>query len=93
MKQFITAARVRAILANARTEKDAADILRAHHIKYGYSTSGGVLHIRIPARSGPLRVYRTACKSAPLVVAPAAPVPYFFAPALRSAAPVCPLRW
>ena len=76
MKLLLTASRVRSVLGDARTEKDAANALRAHRIRYSFSTVGGVLHIRIPARSGTLRVYRTASRTAPLVVTMAAPVPY-----------------
>ena len=85
MNIMVTAQRVRAILKNARTEKDAVAALRAHRVRYSFSTVGGVFHIRIPARSGTLRVYRTASKTAPLIVAAAAPVPYqFFRPTLAS---------
>ena len=78
MKLLLTASRVRSVLADARTEKAAAEALRAHRIRYSYSTDGGILHIRIPARSGMLRVYRTASRTAPLVVTTAAPAPYQF---------------
>jgi len=76
MKAFITAARVRALLTDARTEKDAADILRAHRVRYSYSTTGGVLHIRIPARAGCITVTRTASRNHPLTVAAAVPGAY-----------------
>ena len=78
MNIMVTASRIRSILKNARTEKDAVAALKAHRIKYSFSTIGGVFHIRIPARSGALRVYRTACKTAPMMVVPATPVPYQF---------------
>lgn len=78
MNILVTAPRIRSILKDARTEKDAAEILRAHRIRYGYSTTGGILHIRIPVRSGSLRVYRTASKAAPLAVTMAAPAPAMF---------------
>lgn len=78
-KTLITTNRIRSILADARTEKDAADALRRHRIRYGYSTAGGYLHIRIPARAGMITVTRTASRTAPLAIAaaaPAGPVPY-----------------
>jgi len=73
MKIFITADRVRSILDDARTESDAALALRRHRIRYTFSTAGGFLHIRIPARAGVITVTRTASKSAPLRVAAAVP--------------------
>lgn len=79
MRQLITSARVRAIIADAATERDITDALRAHRIRYGYSTEGGYLHIRIPSRTGVIRVYRTAGRSAPPVFGPGAgPVPFRF---------------
>ena len=78
MKQFITAARVRSVLAGAMTDRDAAAALRAHGIKFWYSTDGGLFHIRIPARSGIIRVYKTAARSAPLAITLAAPAPFWF---------------
>lgn len=60
MKQYITAARVRSIIADAETEHDVITALRAHGIRYGYSTETGYLHIRIPCRRGYLRVFRDA---------------------------------
>ena len=79
MKLLLTADRVRSVLKDARTEKDAASALRAHRIRYTFSTTGGYLHIKVPIRSGSLRVYRTANKTAPLAVVAAAPAPYAFA--------------
>jgi hypothetical protein len=81
MKQIITADRVRALLDGTRTEADATAILRRHRIRYHYSTAGGVLHIRIPARTGIITVTRTASRLAPFVVSSAVPGtvrPYLF---------------
>lgn len=58
-KIFITAARVRSILADAQTESDVIDALRRHGIRYRYSTETGYLHIRIPCRTGAVLVFRS----------------------------------
>ena len=58
MRQFITAARVRSVIADAITEADVVDSLRRHGIRYEYSTETGYLHIKIPCKTGCLRVYR-----------------------------------
>ena len=79
MKQLLTVDRVRCILADARTEQDAALELRRHRVRFSFSTAGGYLHIRIPSRAGIITVVRTASRTAPLAVAaavPAGPVPY-----------------
>lgn len=80
-RPLVTISRIRCILADARTEQDAARTLRRHRVRYSFSTAGGVLHIRIPARSGTVTVTRTASRSAPLVISAAVPaghVPYPF---------------
>lgn len=76
-RPLVTVPRVRAILADACTEIDAAQALRRHRVRYSFSTAGGVFHIRIPARSGIITVTRTASHSAPfrIAAAPAGPVP------------------
>ena len=79
IKALITADRIRSILDDVHTETDAAHALRRHRIHYTFSTAGGALHIRIPARAGTITVTRTASRSAPLAVsaaAPAGPSPY-----------------
>lgn len=81
IKPFITAGRIRAILDGVSTEIDAALTLRRHRVRYSFSTAGGILHIRIPARTGIITVTRTASRSAPLAVSasvPAGPAPYPF---------------
>jgi len=80
MRITVTADRIRSVLDDARTEADAALALRRHRIRYQFSTAGGILHIRIPARAGVVTVTRTASRTAPLVVAaaPAGCAPYPF---------------
>lgn len=68
MKQYITVARVRSLMAGAHSEREAAAILRAHRIRYTFSTAGGIYHIGIRSRSGYIRIIRTASRSAPLAV-------------------------
>ena len=78
-RPLVTLPRIRGILASARTEQDAALELRAHRVRFSFSTAGGFLHIRIPARTGIITVTRTASRTAPLRIvaaAPAGPVPY-----------------
>ena len=83
MKQLITQNRIRSVIAGAMTERDAAECLCRHRIRYEYSTAGGVFHIRIPCRSGAFRIVKTANRSAPLDVRSSAvtcypyPVPRF----------------
>lgn len=75
MKMLLTADRIRAVVADARTEKDIELSLRSHKIKFSYDTGAGFLSFRIPARSGTVLVYRTCSRSAPFAVRAAAPDP------------------
>jgi hypothetical protein len=77
MKILLTPARVRSVIADARTEKDIELSLRRHRIRYSYNISTGFMAFHIPARSGPIIVYRTASRSAPFTVRTAAPAPAF----------------
>ena len=63
MKMLLTADRIRAVVADARTEKDIELLLRSHKVRYSYDTSTGFLAFRIPARSGTVLVYRTCSRS------------------------------
>lgn len=78
MKILLTAARIRAALDGARTEKDVELSLRAHKIHFSYDTAAGFLSFRIPARSGAVMVYRTASRSAPFMVRSACPAPLVY---------------
>lgn len=82
MRLLLTAGRVRSVIADVMTEKDLELALRARKIPYHYDTSAGFLALRIPARTGPLLVYRTASRSAPFAVRPVASVPVLAAPRL-----------
>lgn len=78
MKQLVSSSKIRSVIAGAMTEKEAADRLRRHRIRYEYSTAGGVFHIRVYCRSGAIRIIRTASRSAPLVVTGVEPMPFPF---------------
>ena len=89
MRATIKAARVRAILYDARTDRDITDALRRHCIRYRYSTTGGVFHVVVPCIGGALRVFVTADRSVPPVVVPCSParsgvVPVRTAPVYRN---------
>ena len=75
MKLLISADRIRAVVADCRTEKDVEFSLRSHKIRFSYDTGAGFLAFRIPARSGTVLVYRTCSRSAPFTVRAAAPAP------------------
>lgn len=83
MKMLLTADRIRAVVADARTEKDIELSLRSHKIKFSYDTSAGFMAFRIPARSGAVLVYRTCSRSAPFRVRSSAPAVYPVAPMLH----------
>ena len=65
---LINSARIRAIIADCRTEQDIVLSLRLHKVKYSFSTDCGYTSIRIPCRSGCIRIIRVASRSAPFLV-------------------------
>lgn len=82
---LISAARIRSVISDARTECDVVDALRRHGIPYTFSTDGGALHIRIISRSGPVQVVRSGSVPVPVFRSGSVPVPYrFIVPVPRS---------
>ena len=73
MKLLLTTARLRSVIDDARTEKDLELSLRRHRIRFTWTTEPGYLAARVPLRSGPVLVYRTASRSAPFRIRSAAP--------------------
>lgn len=66
-----TAGKIRSIIADCNTEYDIIQSLRMHKIKYGYTTETGILSIRIPCRTGTVRIYRSCSRSLPYRIHPA----------------------
>lgn len=54
---LITAARIRAAVADAVTDADVIDALRRRRIRYRLLTDGGRFHICVPTRTGAVRIY------------------------------------
>ena len=78
---LLTSRRIRAIIAACHTDIDVMLALRAHRIRYTYTTETGELSIRIPTRKGAVRIVRGSRPGA-LVINNTSPVP--FRPALHS---------
>lgn len=74
---IITPSRVKAIVAECKTDADLVANLRHHKIRFGYTTESGFLSVVIPCSTGKVRVYRTASKSNPFRVAPVSPATYY----------------
>lgn len=76
MKILVSAGRVRSIISDATTEKEIENALRAHKIRFSYTTAPGFLAIRIPCRTGALLVTRTHGRPRPYMTqAPGYPHP------------------
>lgn len=74
---IITPARIKAIVAECKTDADLVANLRHHKVRYGYSTDCGFLSVVIPCSTGKVRVYRTASRSNPFRVEPVSPAPFY----------------
>lgn len=75
---IITPNRVKAIVADCKTDADLVANLRRHKIRYGYTTESGFLSVVIPCSTGKVRVYRTASRSNPFRVIPVQPVNFYY---------------
>lgn len=78
MKLLLTPARVRSVIAGAVNEKDIENALRAHKIRFSYTTAPGGLAIRVPVRSGAILITRAPARSVPFrsFMAPAPGYPF-----------------
>ena len=78
MKATITADRIRAMIAGCRTEKQVLAILKAHKVKFKQTpfSEGYMLNIRIPCKTGAIRVYRSCSRRCPFVVQHLTPVSF-----------------
>lgn len=65
---IITQNRVKAIITGCKTEIDIINTLRAHKIKYSFSTETGIMNVAIPCKTGKIRVYRLPSNRAPFAV-------------------------
>lgn len=65
---LVTHKKIRSVIANAKTENDIVSLLRYHKIKYSFTTETGFLSIRIPCKTGNIRIYKTCSRTAPFVV-------------------------
>ena len=65
---IITSERIRSIVSDCKTEQDIISALRSHKVKYSFTTETGYLSIRIPCKTGTIRIYRTCSRSNPFVI-------------------------
>lgn len=75
---IITPNRIKAIVADCKTDADLVANLRHHKIRYGYTTESGFLSVVVPCSTGKVRIYRTASKSNPFRVVPVSPALYYY---------------
>ena len=84
MKMLLNADRIRSILDDCKTEPDIMRALRAHRIRYAFTTETGYMSIRIPYRKGIIRVFRTCSRSRPFIVRTETEAPYNRVPCLNN---------
>lgn len=75
---IITPNRIKAIVADCKTDADLTANLRYHKIRFWYTTETGFLSVVVPCSTGKVRIYRTASKSNPFRVAPVLPAPFYY---------------
>lgn len=65
---LINTKKIRSLIADCKTEMEIVSVLRSHKVKYTFTTNTGYLSIRIPCRTGAVRIYRVCSRSAPFLV-------------------------
>ena len=76
----INADRIRRIISECTTEADIQATLRAHKIRFSWTTSAGSTAIRIPCRKGAIVITRDHSRPAAVMTAPA----YYYPPIYHS---------
>ena len=80
----LSSARLRALVSDCKTEIDIVRTLRAHKVKYTFTTETGYMTIRIPCKKGTVRIVRTCSRSWPFVVRSDCSVPVYPVPVLHN---------
>ena len=75
---IVTTARIKAIIADCKTEADLEATLRHHKLRHNYTTETGFLSCVIPSKTGSIRVYKTASKTNPFKVEPVKAEPFHY---------------
>lgn len=68
MKQLITSERIKAIIAQCKTEKAVLQALKAHKIRFTQDEYSATLNIYIATKTGKIRIYRACSRQNPFVV-------------------------
>jgi hypothetical protein len=67
---MLTADRIRSMLECCKTDKQVLSVLKAHKVKFTHTpySDGYALNIRIPCKTGTVRVYRCCSRRSPYIV-------------------------
>lgn len=74
---IVTTARIKAIVADCKTEADLEATLRHHKLRHKYTTETGFMSCVIPSKTGSVRIYKTASKTNPFKVEPVKAEPFY----------------
>ena len=74
---IITAARLRYIIRECKTDADIQATLKYHKVRHKYETTGNVFGVTVPTATGSVRIIRTASKACPFTIQPVSPEPFY----------------
>ena len=91
----LTADRVRSMISGCRSDQQVLSVLKKHKVSYKQApfSEGYMLNLRIPCRTGVIRIYRCCSRRSPYVVQLLTPVMMtpsgipVFRPSIRPGAP------
>ena len=75
---IVTTARIKAIIADCKTEADLEATLRHHKLRHKYTTETGFMSCVIPSKTGSVRIYKVASKTNPFKVEPVKAEPFHY---------------
>lgn len=66
MLQIITSQKIRAIVADCKTDSAILQALRRHAIRFSIDTYTNYFNVKIPAKTGTIRIYNAGSRKKPL---------------------------
>jgi len=68
MLQIVTSRKIRAIVADCKTDGAVLQALRRHAVRFNVDTLTSYFNVKIPAKTGTIRIYNAGSRKKPLYI-------------------------
>lgn len=68
MLQIVTSRKIRAIVADCKTDAAILQALRRHNIRFNLDAYTNYFNVKIPAKTGTIRIYNAGTRKKPLYI-------------------------